>query len=594
MGFLKEFAKGFGQGYIEQRGIDGTLEDLGSLARGVKNFFSDDNNQNEEVSVFEGYNELYENGNYEDAAQYVKDFYREYSLSQDYVYNYLIAQAEATNGYVNDDLSKLDRASNLLGKAKNMLSPQEEDYKYLNELADTIRNYRNEIKKSKEGSANWEKVTTKINELIGEGEYDQALTLIDDHYNRYESTRDFWYYEWRAYVLLCRLENDGMTLSEDEIEVYTRRFNNEINKAKREDQDGQYQDTLNGLKERLDVVQQNIDSLNEWKEYSMKFENALSEENFDLAEKLINSFYSTHDKDYFYWNDLCNLYADKGMVYREDNLRKTLNEKENNYKEAQFALGKMKSISDGTDSESIDKCEIKCQCLKQVTVDIRSNLLAQDGLYDAAKTLLDEFFDEKDYYYYQYSSRNESYHVLNEVMKGTTDFENLKNIINNAENLLNLAISMTSDEDVKKSLKEITGGRIEKGKEYLKSQGNSTKGSQNISGDIAENTENENEYITELKACFEDGEISERERRLLDKLRRSLGISEKRALELEAQCNPNVLSKDEEEYAQELKAVLEDGIITEKERRLLNRLAKSLNISENRALEIENLISNKK
>lgn len=592
MGFLKEFAKGFGQGYLEERGIEGTLEDLGNLARGVKNFFSDDNQSQEEISVFEGYNELYDEGNFEGASQYVKDFYREYSLSQDYLYFYLIAQAEATNAYVNDDLSQLDKASNLLGRAKNMLSSKDEDYQYLTELGDKIKNYRNEIKKSLESSDNWDKVTTRVNELIGEGEYDKALLLIDEHYDRYESSKDFWYYEWRAYVLLCRLENEGLSLTEDEIEIFSQRFNNEINKAQREDQDNQHEDTLNGLKERFNEFQKRLDDFNEWKVYSLKFEDALTEENFELAEKLINSYYSNHDKDYFYWNDLCNFYADRGMVYTSDSLRDALNVKENNYRDALYALEKMKATSDGSDSESIEKCEMKCDCLKQVTYDLRSNLLAQDGLYDAAKTLLDEFFDEKDYYYYQYMSRNESHHVLNEVNKGTKDFENLKNIIKNAENLLNLAISMADDEKTKKSLKEITGARIEKGKEYLRSQSSGIgEIRENINEPRDENSDNENEYITELKACFEDGVISERERRLLDKLRKSLGISEERAQELEAQCNPKVLNQKELEYAEEVKATLEDGVITDKERRLLNRLAKSLNITEERALEIEKMVS---
>ena len=41
------------------------------------------------------------------------------------------------------------------------------------------------------------------------------------------------------------------------------------------------------------------------------------------------------------------------------------------------------------------------------------------------------------------------------------------------------------------------------------------------------------EYQEELKACLEDGTISDRERRLLDRLRKSLGISEERAKAIE-------------------------------------------------------------
>ena len=46
-------------------------------------------------------------------------------------------------------------------------------------------------------------------------------------------------------------------------------------------------------------------------------------------------------------------------------------------------------------------------------------------------------------------------------------------------------------------------------------------------------TPEEKEYADEYKACLEDGEISDRERRLLDKIRISLNISVPRATEIE-------------------------------------------------------------
>ena len=99
-------------------------------------------------------------------------------------------------------------------------------------------------------------------------------------------------------------------------------------------------------------------------------------------------------------------------------------------------------------------------------------------------------------------------------------------------------------------------------------------------------TSEEQEYLEEIRACFDnDGEITSRERRLLDRLRKSLGITEARAKELEASVNN--MSDDEKEYQEELKACLEDGTISDRERRLLDRLRKSLGISEERAKAIE-------
>ena len=99
-------------------------------------------------------------------------------------------------------------------------------------------------------------------------------------------------------------------------------------------------------------------------------------------------------------------------------------------------------------------------------------------------------------------------------------------------------------------------------------------------------TSEEQEYLEEIRACLDnDGEITSRERRLLDRLRKTLGITEARAKELEASVNS--MSDEEKEYQEELKACLEDGTISDRERRLLDRLRKSLGISEERAKAIE-------
>ena len=100
---------------------------------------------------------------------------------------------------------------------------------------------------------------------------------------------------------------------------------------------------------------------------------------------------------------------------------------------------------------------------------------------------------------------------------------------------------------------------------------------------------NEQEYLDEVRACLEeDGKISSRERRLLNRIREKLGISEERALELESTLVQSQLTEDEQEYLEEYKACLEeDGEITPKARRMLDRFRNRLGISEEKALEIE-------
>ena len=101
---------------------------------------------------------------------------------------------------------------------------------------------------------------------------------------------------------------------------------------------------------------------------------------------------------------------------------------------------------------------------------------------------------------------------------------------------------------------------------------------------------NEQEYLEEVKMCLEeDNEISPRERRLLDRLRTKLNISEERAKELEESLKTPQLTEEEQEYLEEYKLCMEeDGEISSKERRLLDRLRDKLGISVERAKELEN------
>lgn len=99
----------------------------------------------------------------------------------------------------------------------------------------------------------------------------------------------------------------------------------------------------------------------------------------------------------------------------------------------------------------------------------------------------------------------------------------------------------------------------------------------------------EKEYLEEYRACIDnDGVISDKERRLFNRLAKSLGLSEQRVRQLEDSLSSLALSDEEQEYYEEYKACLDyDGVISDKERRLLNRLAKSLDITEERQREIE-------
>lgn len=100
-------------------------------------------------------------------------------------------------------------------------------------------------------------------------------------------------------------------------------------------------------------------------------------------------------------------------------------------------------------------------------------------------------------------------------------------------------------------------------------------------------TANEQKYIDEVKECLADGEITKTGRRLLNMQRERLGISEAHATELEASVSTPQLSDEEKEYIEAYREACEDGQLSDKERRMLNRLRDMLGITEERAKEIE-------
>jgi len=103
-------------------------------------------------------------------------------------------------------------------------------------------------------------------------------------------------------------------------------------------------------------------------------------------------------------------------------------------------------------------------------------------------------------------------------------------------------------------------------------------------------TKVEQEYLDNLKDFFEDdAEITPRERRMLERIRQLLGISEERANELEMSLSVLQLTPDEQEYLDMYNDYISRGNISEKERRRLDKFASALGIDEERIKEIEHL-----
>ena len=102
-------------------------------------------------------------------------------------------------------------------------------------------------------------------------------------------------------------------------------------------------------------------------------------------------------------------------------------------------------------------------------------------------------------------------------------------------------------------------------------------------------TDNETRYLEEVRFMLEDdGQIDERERAILERFRTRYNITPERTQELEVQAIASTqLTPAEQEYLEEYKNSLQNGVISERERRLLNRLATALGIDEARVAVLE-------
>ena len=100
----------------------------------------------------------------------------------------------------------------------------------------------------------------------------------------------------------------------------------------------------------------------------------------------------------------------------------------------------------------------------------------------------------------------------------------------------------------------------------------------------------EEKYKEEVLFCLEDGgSISDDDRKYLDRKRNKFGISPERAAEIESMCKPQ-LTEEEQEYLETFREMTSDGEISDRMRRLLDRERESLGISQERAEEIEHII----
>lgn len=507
MGLFKDLLGGLAEGYIEERGAQGTLEDLGKLASNVKGLFSTGggNGYNEEAwnNLLKEVNSLVDDLQFNEAENAVIDYYNNYENGKPDTAYYNLRARISLSYYecLPDDSEEIPNIENeIIGYIKEL-----EKYNlgsdYRNNLRELQKDFQEAKKIHKEGREyiqKWDRLTDNLEEFIEKKQYTKAIEKLNTHYSKHESGKDFWYFYWQFNILKNEIKN--LEFGEN-------------------------------IEEDLKVA----------KIQKVKLNTALLE-----MQKRDEGTHSEQIEDAEEWNN---------------------------------AIGEM-----------IDRMEI--------------HLLINNKKYDEANECLNNKFPNKGATYYQILSRLESLLLLDKVeSKGPR--KEIEELVESSKFNMRLALELTDDEQTKQKIKEAVIPRVAKATQYLEATSQTESPSKfsaaphkqvNQEESCSKHSSNEltsvdREYFDEYKACLDnDGIISEREKRLLDRLRKSLGISDERARELEEMCKES-LSPEEQEYAEEIKACLaDDGLISERERRLLDRLAKSLNISPERAKEIEKTI----
>lgn len=328
-------------------------------------------------------------------------------------------------------------------------------------------------------------------------------------------------------------------------------------------------------------------------EFWSKYNSLIENEEYSEAEAFVRKFYNSNklDKDIiFYFTTAQSLHNQALTLYADDSFKLAQRAKKN----VDIAIGMCEVGTDDYDElrklrKSIEEaisgaqCEIRQSDAWKATSEAFDNLCGE-GNYDKAESILMDYYQEfengeLDCYYWRCMA--ELHYWKHSTAENSQDAgKEYQLFLQN----LDKASTMTNNADFIKQLSE-----MRKWEKYSGIVENDSVKDSPQSGI----TNSEKDYMNEIRTCLsDDGIITDRERRLFDRLRRTLGISEQRAAELEAMCNPKHLTQEEQEYADEFKACFEDdGEITARERRLLDRLRISLGITESRATEIEKNIT---
>ncbi|MCQ2234886.1 MAG: hypothetical protein MJZ24_09140 [Paludibacteraceae bacterium] len=627
MGFLKtlgDVAKGFAEGYIEERGIQGTLEDVSDVAKKVfgnntNNISSQDllsalNNKdsirvgifdidgNDRVGIYDidGNDTEYkqrwdtmidkicrsmDEGNFAKAEQQLKSYYNQYEDDKDYYfyyYNSCIMVRWLEYGADKNIAPKIcQQAQNHIKNALR-LADNDESRENMLELQDRLET---QIERQKNNDI-WDAFVDQLSDQLDNNEYENAKRLLDYHYDHNENSKDYYYYYFLSCIYVRWIEHG---VPEEQASHYEQMAEDTLNQANRLSDSDNDKENISDLHERLNKQIQ--DRLSR-EQYFNDFDSLASEINVLAENKMykeaidkIDEFYQLHNDDFDNW------YYDNKTYYTclwYKSLPWNATNDTQLERDIIILFSKWSGVAQADGQEAIDdylfgkeQFEIikldraveKLTAYENPSPNFEEALQLLETFHDNHQSLNDHYWDIRRLIHLRWWRHTDIINPKSKTLEKLTeeDFEHWKEYC-------------TEPDQIEKFNTCI--GYFEKFKAEREQE---QKDKRQSIGFIINSNTSEQEYLEEYKACLDDdGTISDKERRLLDRLAKSLGIDAQRAKELEDTANRNNLTLDENEYLNEYQACLsDDGSISDKERRLLNKLHDTLGISEQRATEIE-------
>lgn len=261
MGRLTDFLGAFAEGYVSERGVSGTLEDVGNLASGLLGLAGGDDSDDDTgdfvrqayQEMIDALNDYIDNGEFEEALSRLEEYYDVYENSQyDFHYYYIKARIYLawykTLSFNNEILASVK--TKLLDSLTDSKKRSIGDEELRSQVMDTESEFRS--------AERWNHLLGSFYDDCEFGTstkdssvFRRAKKRLDEYYSKYEND----IYDSAYYYLLLSLYMDWLS-------------------AVSEDNTGEYEDVLASGEETLSLLRQN-DKEDSFKDFIVQSEEQL-------------------------------------------------------------------------------------------------------------------------------------------------------------------------------------------------------------------------------------------------------------------------------------------------------------------------------